>query len=158
VLAPDPDEPPYEAPIDPSDDGEPADVPARRPRLDEGLRDLVILMLAEGQSLAAIEEATGVARQQVAEIRDAEGMKPSDVEKQGKERELYRAHLIKNLSVQARAERLAFHAKNANPAISLRAIEMADEISQVSATSNQPPALVPIFALPKGTRVPVRKL
>lgn len=116
-------------------------------------------LLAEGKSGAEVAKELGLSAAKVSRLKKQMESQVQDTTPSTGDaaRDEYRRKLRELLPVSERAKRLADLARSKQPAVALRAIELADEISGLGADQQQMPALVPMFALPEGTKSPFSK-
>lgn len=117
-------------------------------------------LLGEGKTVTEIALITGVSVATVSRFRkklEAESA-PAAGTTGDAARDEYRQTLRRLLPVAARAKKLAELAQSKQPAVALRAIELADQISGLGPDQQTPPATVPMFALPEATKTPFKQV
>jgi hypothetical protein len=105
-----------------------------------------------------IAEACGVNQSQISRLKkrmqgEVKAVIPVPEEVPANEREAYRKGALEALTVEDRIKMLASLAGSDNEGIRMRALEKLDEISEL-VNAQEAPALVPIFSLPRDTKLP----
>ena len=124
-------------------------------------RSTVVEMLQVGMSNADISRALGISDRRVSEVRskmgasELPGIEPGDIKG---EREQYERGLRRAIPVKTRVNILRQLVRAKNPAVAIKALELADRLSgYAKGDDSLAQQTAPIFELPVGTKIKFTK-